>query len=264
MRPHLHLSLKYFIMPHWEIVILFFIIAAVYASVGFGGGSSYLAILAVSGIPFAEIRFTALLCNIVVVSGGTYIFMRKGLLDLKKMGPLVLASIPFAFWGAKLRISQHTFFVILGFTLIATALLLWFQEKMYANKAENPVLTNDKPLRNALLGGGVGFLSGMVGIGGGIFLSPALHFQRWDEAKKIAATASVFILCNSLAGIAGQLANLPTNIDFFRIGLLACATFAGGQIGSRVGVGRFDHRLIRRVTAVLVCAAGVEVLIKHL
>src|SRR5579871_4542294 len=102
------------IMQHWEIIIFFFVIAFVYASVGFGGGSSYLAILALYALPFKEIRLIALLCNIIVVTGGTIIFIRNKQVNWKKIIPLALASVPMAFIGASAKISQNTFFIVLG------------------------------------------------------------------------------------------------------------------------------------------------------
>jgi len=244
--------------PDFVLAIAFAAIAFIYASVGFGGGSSYLALLAVAGLPFQEIRLTALLCNVVVVTGGTWIFFQNGHLNERKILPLVAVSVPAAYFGATLRISEATFFQLLGLSLVAAALLLWFQPKSLKNK----VLKDSKPVRDGLLGGSVGLLSGMVGIGGGIFLSPLLHLLRWDAARKIAATASVFILANSLAGLAGQLTHLPPNLNWPRVVLLGCAVLLGGQLGARVSMARFDPLLIRRVTAVLVLVAGVEVLWK--
>ncbi len=248
------------IFPDWLLPLFFMAIAFLYASVGFGGGSSYLAILAVVGLPFAEIRLTALICNVIVVTGGTLIFFQNKQLDFRKILPLVLASVPLAFLGARMRIEEDTFFKLLGISLLVASTLLWFQR-------QKPVETNAvaiaQPSRDGLLGGSIGLLSGMVGIGGGIFLSPLLHFFRWDTARKIATTASVFILANSLSGIAGQLSNLPTNLDWDRIALLGAAVFVGGQVGSRISLVRFNHLIILRVTAILVFAAGIEVLWKH-
>lgn len=247
-------------MPDWSLALFFLLIAFVYASVGFGGGSSYLAVLALAALPFSEIRLTALVCNIIVVSGGTLIYWQHKQLDFRKILPLVIASVPMAFLGSKMRISEAFFFKTLGISLLAAAILLWVQP---SSPRENAAPQTPRPLREAGLGGGIGFLSGMVGIGGGIFLSPLLHFFRWDTARKIAATASLFILVNSIAGIAGQLASQPAPPDWGRIALLASSVFVGGQAGSRISLRRFDLRLIRRLTAVLVFVAGVEVLIKH-
>lgn len=245
------------------IMFLFFVVAIIYASVGFGGGSSYLAILALFGLPFKEIRLIALICNIIVVTGGTIIFIKNQQVNWKKILPLALVSVPMAFLGATIKLSRDTFFVILGCSLIVAAILLWLKTRR--GDVEN-VMTPGKYsyIRDGFLGGSIGFLSGMVGIGGGIFLSPLLNLIKWDTAKKIAATASVFIFVNSVAGIAGQLTTLQADLNYTRIVLLCVAVFLGGQLGSRMGAIKFNPLVIRRLTAALVFVAGVEVLIKHL
>lgn len=251
------------IMQHWELVFFFALIAFVYASVGFGGGSSYLSILALYALPFKEIRLIALLCNIIVVTGGAIIFIRNKQVDWKKILPVAIASVPMAFLGAKMKISQDTFFILLGVSLLAAAILLWIKTKA-SDTTEAGLHTKTGYLQDALLGGAIGFLSGMVGIGGGIFLSPLLNLLKWDTPKKIAATATVFILVNSISGIAGQLTQLPAGINYQRIAILCMAVLVGGQLGSRMGAIRFNPLLIRRLTAALVFFAGMEVLIKHL
>jgi uncharacterized membrane protein YfcA len=249
-------------MPHFEILFFFFIIAFIYASVGFGGGSSYLAILALYALPFREMRLIALICNIIVVTGGTIIFIKNKQVNWKKILPLSLLSVPMAFLGATLKLSQDTFFVILGCSLIVAAILLWIKTRR--NNAENMIITGkENYVKDGIIGGAIGFLSGMVGIGGGIFLSPLLNLIKWDTAKRIAATASVFIFVNSIAGIAGQLTTLQPGFNFTKVILLCVAVFLGGQVGSRMGAIKFNQLVIRRLTAILVFAAGVEVLIKH-
>lgn len=250
-------------MPHPEILIFFFAIAFIYASVGFGGGSSYLAILALYSLPFKEMRLIALVCNIIVVTGGTIIFIKNKQVNWRKILPLVIISVPMAFLGATIKLSQDTFFIILGCSLIVAAVLLWIKTKGLAEKD----LGGDNKknyVKDGLLGGSIGMLSGMVGIGGGIFLSPLLNLIRWDVPKKIAATASVFILVNSIAGIIGQLTTLPEHFNVTRVLLLCGAVFLGGQFGSRMGAINFNPIVIRRMTAVLVFFAGIEVLFKHL
>lgn len=247
-------------MQHWELLLFFFVIAFVYASVGFGGGSSYLALLSAYALPFPEMRLTALICNIIVVTGGTVIFIQKKQVDFKKMLPLVLVSVPMAYLGATMKISEKTFFILLGCSLILAAILLWVKTKNATEEAH----AKSNIAKDGVLGGSIGFLSGMVGIGGGIFLSPLLNLINWDTARKIAATASVFILANSIAGIAGQLTQLPTGINYTRIILLCVAVLVGGQLGSRMGAGKFNLLMIRRVTAILVLVAGVNVLLKYL
>lgn len=249
-------------MQHWELLLFFLIIAFVYASVGFGGGSSYLAVLALYALPFKELRLIALICNIIVVSGGVYIYVKNGQVNWGKIIPFVLLSIPMAYFGAIVRISQDTFFVILGCSLIVAAILLWIKTSP-ATIAQLKEPKKNAFLKNGALGGSIGFLSGMVGIGGGIFLSPVLNLMKWDMPKKIAATASFFILVNSISGIAGQLTRLPESINYTRIMLLCLAVFIGGQAGSRMAI-KFNPLIIRRMTAVLVFFAGANVLYKHL
>lgn len=247
-------------MP-WELCFLFFLIAFVYASVGFGGGSSYLAVLALYGMPMNEMRLMALVCNIIVVTGGVWLFWKHRHIDWRKTIPIVMCSVPLAFLGARLKISEHFFFVLLGCSLILAAVLLWVQAP--ERRTAEPDLP-PKPVQNGLLGGVIGLLSGMVGIGGGIFLSPLLNLMRWDSARRIAAAASVFILANSLAGIAGQLVHLPGGLTFSKVGLLGLAVLLGGQAGARISISRFNLGRIRQLTGLLVFAAGVEVLLKHL
>jgi len=249
-------------MQHWELLLFFLGIAFVYASVGFGGGSSYLAVLAFYALPFKELRLIALICNIIVVSGGVYIYIKNSQVNWKKIIPLVLLSVPMAYLGAIMRISQHTFFVLLGCSLIMAAILLWIKTDA---ATVNEISESERGvfLKNGALGGGIGFLSGMVGIGGGIFLSPILNLMKWDTPKKIAATASLFILVNSISGIAGQLTTLPSHINYTRIILLCLAVCIGGQLGSRLAI-KFNPLVIRRMTAVLVFCAGMNVLFKHI
>lgn len=250
-------------MPHPEIILFFLIIAFIYASVGFGGGSSYLAILAVYALPFKEMRLIALICNIIVVTGGSFIFIQKKQVNWKKILPLVILSVPMAFVGAMLKLKQDTFFVLLGCSLIIASVLLWISTRATKNR-DVEVVDKINFLKDGLLGGAIGFLSGMVGIGGGIFLAPLLNLIHWDTPKKIAATASIFILVNSISGIAGQVVHLPPDINKIRILLLCGGVFIGGQIGSRMGAVRFNPLVIKRVTAILVFFAGVEVLIRHI
>jgi len=249
-------------MPHPELTIIFLFIAMIYASVGFGGGSGYLAVLALYALPYPEMRLTALVCNIIVVTGGTLLFISKKELPIRKVLPLVITSVPAAFAGAILHISEHTFYLLLGCSLLAAGVTLWLRTAPLSGKSEATIKPNY--LRDGLLGGGIGFLSGMVGIGGGIFLAPILLLLRWDTPRRIAATASFFILINSISGITGQLSTLPTGVDYSRIVILGLAVLIGGQIGSRVSSAKLSQLAVRRLTGILVFAAGAEVLLKHL
>jgi uncharacterized membrane protein YfcA len=248
-------------VEHWEIILFFLIIAFIYSSVGFGGGSSYLAVLAMYNLPYQEIRLMALICNVIVVVGGVYIYIKNKQTDWSKIIPIALVSVPMAYLGAVLKISKETFFLILGITLIIAALLLWI--KTEAKNREEISRNNEASLiRNGFLGGGIGFLSGLVGIGGGIFLSPLLNLMKWDTPRKIAATSSVFILVNSISGIFGQVSKLSADMNYLRILILCLAVFIGGQIGSRMSL-NWNPLVIKRVTAILVLIAGINVLIKY-
>lgn len=245
----------------WPIVLLFFTIAVLYASVGFGGGSSYLAVLALTGIAFSEIRATALLCNIMVVTGNVYFFHRQKTYNYKKVLPLVLLSVPFAMIGGYLKISETFFFILLGCTLFFAAVSMWSSKKITSSESNKPKISKQT---NAVFGGLIGFVSGMVGIGGGIFLAPLLHLTHWDTPKKIAATASLFILVNSIAGLLGQYANPSFSIDWKLTGLLLIAVAIGGQIGSRMSSQYLKPNQLKKLTAVLIAFVSLRILWKHL
>jgi uncharacterized membrane protein YfcA len=245
----------------WHVILLFFIVAILYAAVGFGGGSSYLAILALTGIVFTQIRATALLCNIVVVSGNVFLFYHQKKLNWKKILPLILFSIPLAYLGGYLKISQQFFFILLGFTLLFAAITMWVSKRIISSVEKN---SNSKPLKNSIFGGVTGFISGMVGIGGGIFLAPLLHLTNWDTPKKIAATASFFILVNSIAGLLGQYSNPDFIIDWNLTSILLVTVFIGGQIGSRISNHYFTPIQLKKATAILIAFVSIRVLWKYL
>ena len=245
----------------WHVILLFFIVAILYAAVGFGGGSSYLAILALTGIVFTQIRATALLCNIVVVSGNVFLFYHQKKINWKKILPLILFSIPLAYLGGYLKITQQFFFILLGFTLLFAAITMWISKRIVSSDKEN---SNLKPLRNTIFGGITGFISGMVGIGGGIFLAPLLHLTNWDTPKKIAATASFFILVNSIAGLLGQYSNPDFSIDWNLTSILLVTVFIGGQIGSRMSNHYFTPIQLKKATAILIAFVSIRILWKYL
>jgi uncharacterized membrane protein YfcA len=249
------------ILQNWHIILLFFLVAILYSSVGFGGGSSYLAILALTGIVFTQIRATALLCNIVVVSGNVFLYYQQKQFNFKKIIPLVLLSIPFAFLGGFLKIDQHFFFILLGLTLLFAAITMW-NSKSIINA--NTKKTENNQLKNAGFGGFIGFISGMVGIGGGIFLAPLLHITKWGTPKKIAATASFFILMNSIAGLLGQYSNPDFEINWNLTSILIITVLIGGQIGSRLSNRFLNPIQLKKATAILIAFVSLRILIKYL
>jgi len=255
-------NLLQLIFNNWLIISLFLIIAVLYSSVGFGGGSSYLAVLALTTLAFTQIRATALLCNIVVVSSGTYMYVKNGYFNYKKILPLVLLSIPMAFLGGYLQISLRFFYILLGITLTIAAITMWLSK--YIDKTEKDTIKKNNLIKDASFGGFIGFISGLVGIGGGIFLAPLLHLTKWDTPKRIAATSSFFILVNSIAGLVGQVQNPDFKIEPKLTLILLLTVLIGGQIGIRLSIKFINPNNLKRVTAVLIAFVGIKLLIKYL
>ncbi|SDB54593.1 hypothetical protein SAMN03097699_2038 [Flavobacteriaceae bacterium MAR_2010_188] len=241
--------------------IAFFAIAFLYSSVGFGGGSSYLLLLALFFVSVPFIRTTALLCNITVVSGSVLLYYRKGLLDFKKFLPFVLISIPTAFLGARFKLTERTFFIILGISLIAAAVLLLWRS---LNANTNHTTKDYPPFTSWLFGGAIGFLAGLVGIGGGIFLAPVLNLMKWEKPIKIAALASFFILVNSISGLVGLYTSDNFEFNLKDSLILILAVFLGGQVGIRTSLKWFDGNKIRIITAILIIVVAVKILIDQL
>lgn len=243
------------------LALLFLVTAVLYASVGFGGGSTYNALLVLADTDYRILPSVALACNLIVVTGGVWQYRRSGDLSLMFALPFVALSIPMAWLGGSMPIQQDTFVMLLGLSLLAVALAMWFQPG--PSKAAPP----GSPLVNWFvglpLGAGVGLLAGMVGIGGGIFLAPLLHLLRLAEPKRIAATSSFFIMANSLAGLVGQTmkqdttAHLARLTDFVWLGV---AVFVGGQIGSRLSTQALSARVVKRLTAALVIYVAARLL----
>lgn len=238
------------------IAFLFFLIASIYSSAGFGGGSSYLAILSLFPIAFQDLRMTALVCNVVVVCSSVILFNKHRYINWKKVIPLIILSIPMAFLGGKMLIQEKAFFLILAFSLLLASLAMILDRRTSVIKLPK--------YGNAVIGGGIGFLSGVVGIGGGIFLSPLLHLSRWGKPKVIAATSAIFILVNSLAGIVGQLMSNDINLDAKKLLLLVLAVFLGGQIGVRLTIFKFDPLWVKRITAIVILIVSLRLLFKYL
>ena len=246
---------------NWQLILLFFSISILYSSVGFGGGSSYLAVLALTGIAYIQIRSTSLICNIAVVLGNVLIFQKEQLFNWKKVIPLVSFSVPLAFLGGFLKINQTIFFILLGATLFVAAITMWVSKNVISLKKDTTKINTKK---NASYGGIIGFISGIVGIGGGIFLAPFLHLTNWDSPKRIAATSSFFILVNSIAGLLGQYMNPSFVIDWNLTTILLITVFIGGQIGSRVSHQFFSPIQLKKATAILVAFVSIRILIKYL
>jgi uncharacterized membrane protein YfcA len=240
------------------LVPAFFGTALLYASVGFGGGSTYSALLALAGTDFRLLPIISLACNVVVVTGGTIRFARAGEVPWRSALAVSLVAAPLAFLGGLTPIKQGLFLTLLGLSLTFAALALLLPVARDGETGRQPRWA--MPLAAAPLG----YLAGLVGIGGGIFLAPLLHLTRWDTARRIAATASLFILINSISGLAGQLSKAgPARFGEAVGGALPLliAVVVGGQIGSFLALRYLPARIIRWLTAALTGWVGIRLLI---
>ena len=232
------------------LAILFLATATLYSSVGFGGGSTYLALLLIWGVPYFIFPVIALSCNIIVVSGNCFNYIRTGNLNLKLLLPYLIGSIPLAFVGGSLPIEKRLFELLLFLVLMAAGILLLLNFKSYDDKEEN---YRKIPIPVSILIGGVlGFISGIVGIGGGIFLSPILFLIRAGRPKHIVTAASLFILINSVFGIFGQLTKNAVINEIPNYWYLLVAVLIGGQLGNFLNLKIFPTRILALVTAILV------------
>ena len=236
--------------------ILFFVTAILYASVGFGGGSTYLALLLLWEVPYFVFPVIALFCNIIVVSGNCFNYIRAGNLNLKLLIPYLIGSIPLAFIGGSLPVEKEFFEILLFVVLAIAGILLLFKFKSYDDKVE--IFRKIPIIVSIFIGGVLGFVSGVAGIGGGIFLSPILFLLRAGKPKHIVTTASLFILINSLSGIIGQLTKSGVLGEIQNYWLLFLAVLIGGQIGNFLNLKIFPTRILALVTAGLVLFVAVR------
>jgi uncharacterized membrane protein YfcA len=228
------------------------LVAFLYSSVGHAGASGYIAIMSLFSLAPTVIRPTALLLNILVATIGTWQFWRAGHFSWRLFWPFALLSLPLAFIGGCLNLPTHAFKVVVG-------LVLWFSAfRFFFRPSSDDVLR--EPSRPAALsiGAGLGFLSGLTGVGGGIFLTPLLLLLRWSRTKTAAAVSALFILVNSAAGLLGNIASthrLPS------VALpLAATVILGGSAGSYYGSRRFPHTVIKRLLAVVLLIAGTKLI----
>ena len=230
--------------------ILFFVTAIIYASVGFGGGSTYIALLLLWDVPYYIFPIIALACNIIVVSGNSFNYIRVGNLNIKLLLPYLLGSIPFAFIGGSIEIDKNIFEIILFIVLAVAGLLLLFNFKSYGNHSK---IYKSLPLFFSIpIGIILGFVSGIVGIGGGIFLSPILYLLKAANPNHITTTVSLFILINSIFGIFGQITKDINLHEITNYLYLLIAVFVGGQIGNFLNIKIIPTRILALITSLLV------------
>ena len=230
--------------------ILFFVTAILYSSVGFGGGSTYLALLLIWGIPYSIFPILALSCNIIVVSGNCLNYIRAGNLNLKLLIPYLIGSVPFAFLGGSLTVEKKIFEILLFVILSLAGTLLLINFRSYDE--ENKIFKKIPTFFSILIGGILGFFSGVVGIGGGIFLSPILFLLKVAKPKQIVTAASLFILINSVSGIIGHLTKATVLNEIQSYWFLLLTVLIGGQVGNYLNLKVFPARILALITSSLV------------
>lgn len=239
------------------ILSIFFLITSIlYSSVGFGGGSTYLALMLIWEIPFYIIPILALCCNIIVVSGNSINYVRSGNLNLNLLVPYLIGSIPFAFFGASISISKELFEIILFIILFMAGILLLIKNKSYR---DDQIKINSVPKAVSIfIGSVIGFFSGIVGIGGGIFLSPILFLMKAGYPRHIATAASLFILINSIFGVAGQLTKNIVFDEFLNYWPLFLCVLIGGQIGNLLNIKFLSNKTLTIITSMLVIFVSIR------
>ena len=236
--------------------IFFFITAIFYSSVGFGGGSTYLALMLIWDIPYYIFPILALICNIIVVSGNSINYVRSCNLNLKLLTPYLIGSIPFAFFGASISITKELFEILLFVILIIAGIFLLIESKSFN---DDQIKINSIPkIISLLIGSIIGFTSGIIGIGGGIFLSPILFLMKAGYPKQIATTASLFILINSIFGVAGQLTKDIVFDEFLNFWPLFIAVLIGGQIGNFLNIKFLSGKTLAIITSLLVIFVAIR------
>jgi len=244
------------------LTVCFWITAALYASIGFGGGSTYTALLVLFNADYRLIPLIALSCNILVVCGNALRYHKEKLIPWPRLWPLLITSIPAAWLGGRINISETLFIGLLWAALLIAGLKLWRNDR----QIDNDVSTKNPPvLLSGFIGGAIGFYAGLVGIGGGIFLAPILYILNWGRAKTIAAACSIFILLNSIAGLAGQYSKLSGSDileQAFSFWPFIPAILIGGYIGNYIGIYRLSDQALKRATAVLIIFVALRLMVK--
>jgi len=234
------------------IILAIFIVAILYSSVGHGGASGYLAVMAFLSVTPDVTRPTALVLNLFVASIGAYLFYRAGYFSWRIFLPFAVTSIPFAFIGGMITLPTNIYKILLGAVLMLAALRLAWKFSPDTEIKQPPIWIC------LMIGAVIGLLSGLVGVGGGIFLTPVLLLMNWSETKTAAGVSALFILVNSISGLLGnltQIERLPPTVWFW-IG----AAVIGGLVGSTLGSKKFDSLMLRRVLALVLAFAGFKLI----
>ena len=237
--------------------ILFFITAILYSSVGFGGGSTYLALLFIWDVPYFIFPVIALFCNIIVVTGNSINYVKSGNHNFKLLLPFLIGSIPLAFFGGTLKINKEIFEILLFLVLSIAGVLLLINNKSYEDK--NLVTKKLNLFISIFIGSILGLISGIIGIGGGIFLSPILFLLKADKPQTIVTTASLFILINSISGILGHLSKENVFNEVFFYWPLFLAVLIGGFFGNYLNLKILSSRTLALITSLLVIFIAIRI-----
>jgi hypothetical protein len=235
--------------------LLILLAALLYSSVGHGGASGYLAAMALMGVAPAVMKPTALALNILVSLIAFAKFYRAGAFSWRLLWPFVLASVPFAWIGGWITLPTHFYKPLVGLVLIYTA---WYSFRS-AHQHERALVNAPSIALRLMVGAALGFLSGLTGVGGGIFLSPLLLLLGWAPIRKISGISAAFILVNSIAGLLGVMQNkftIPTALPWW-----AMAAVVGGWIGAEYGSRRFGNPAIKKLLALVLAIAGVKMML---
>jgi uncharacterized membrane protein YfcA len=233
--------------------LLFFLIATLYSSVGHAGASGYLAVMALLSFAPETIKTSSLILNIVVAIIASIRFIKEGYFDKKIFIPFSITALPTAFLGGYLTISPQYFKLAAGFFLIISAFMLLIKE--YLVPQNKPI--QKMPLFWGLsLGAVIGLVSGLIGVGGGIFLSPIIIMANWTTAKNASGIAALFILCNSLAALAGNFTAL--NFIDFTIFYWITAVVIGAFTGSYLGTVKLNAKVIITCLFLVLLSAGIK------
>lgn len=238
------------------ISLLFFGVAFLYSSVGHGGASGYLAVLSFFTVPAALMSTTALILNVLVAGTALIAYTRAKHLVIQLTWPFVIASVPTAFLGGLVRVSTSVYLIILAAVLFLASLRFLFEVR---SRSEEVTVKSPSLFISLPIGAAIGFLSGVVGVGGGIFLSPLILMMGWADPKRTAATSAAFILVNSLAGLSGRFTG--GNFEVEAVLALLVAAFIGGLVGSHFGAMRYSNQTIKRALGVVLLIASIKLII---
>ena len=240
---------------NWWLYILLYVVAFLYASVGHGGASGYLALMALAGTAPSEMKPTALILNLFVSFVAFGQFYTSGHFRFKLILPFLIASVPLAYLGGRIHLSDEVYKQILGVLLLIPAIRFL----VFNTSDDRPFNLPSIPL-SVFIGGVIGFLSGLIGIGGGVLLAPILILLHWSDQKQTAAVCSLFIFVNSLSGLFGQMAKgIDISTTMMTMTIIA---FCGGLTGSFFGARRFDQKVLRYILTIVLIVASVKLLFK--